>query len=228
MTQSDSLHEPVTQPLGVFIVGRPSLQNTLLARLIAERLGVRCLVRPLNLIADLTMVDDALVLLDLEGRTTDDAVVSLKALSMIGRCRSIAVINADEDIPFERYVVCPKLKGVFFRETSAENLLKGVRGIFDGECWLPRRILTSYLERTRNHRQATAAGLGALTPREVVTLKLLAGGNSNSHIARQLNVSPHTVKTHVYNVFRKINVRNRVQAAHWVLQNIDGVEVSMQ
>jgi LuxR family transcriptional regulator of csgAB operon len=228
MTQSDSFREPVTQPLGVFIVGRPSLQNTLLARLIDERLGVRCLVRPLNLIADLTMVDDALVLLDLEGRTADDAVVSLKALSMLGRCRSIALINADEDGPFERYVICPKLKGVFFRESSAENLLKGVRGIFDGECWLPRRMLTAYLERTRNRRQATATELGALTPKEVATLKLLAGGNSNSHIAQQLNVSPHTVKTHVYNVFRKINVSNRVQAAHWVLQNIDGVEINLQ
>ena len=46
-------------------------------------------------------------------------------------------------------------------------------------------------------------------------LRLLAAGNTTEHIAASLKVSPHTVKTHIYNLFRKIHVSNRVQAVHW-------------
>lgn len=225
MTHSESIGRSITRPRGVFIVGRPSLQNKLLAHLIDEQLGVLCLVRDIDGIEDFPITGNGLVLLDLEGRTVDDTVNSLRALSASVRCHNIAVINADEGSPFERYVNWPKLKGIFFRETSEEILLKGVRAIFSDECWLPRRMLSAYFEKTRNRRYLTGNAV-ALTPKEIATLKLLAGGNSNGHIAEKLNVSPHTVKTHLYNVFRKINVCNRVQAVHWALQHIEGLEVN--
>lgn len=225
MAHSEPIGSSITRPRGVFIVGRPSLQNKLLAHLIDEHLGVLCLVRDIDGIEDFPVTGNGLVLLDLEGRTVDDTVNSLRALSTSVRCHNVAVINADEGSPFERYVTWPKLKGVFFRETSEENLLKGVRAIFADECWLPRRMLSAYFERTRN-RICLASNAVALTPKEIATLKLLAGGNSNGHIAEKLNVSPHTVKTHLYNVFRKINVCNRVQAVHWALQHIEGLEVN--
>lgn len=225
MTESGPISNSITRPRGVFILGRPSLQNKLLARLIEERLGTLCLVRGVGNIEDLPVTSNGLVLLDLEGQSVEDTVNSLRALSGSVRCHNIAVVNAEGNSPFERYVVWPKLKGVFFRETSEENLLKGVQAIFNDECWLPRGMLTAYLERTRSRRHVEAAEAIVLTPKEIATLKLLVGGNSNDHIARQLNVSPHTVKTHLYNVFRKIRVGNRVQAVHWALQHIDGIEV---
>lgn len=221
VSQVDKL---ITRPRGVFILGRHSLQNKLLARLIDERLGILCLVRAVDDINNLPITANGLVLLDLEGQTIDDVTVSFRVLSGSPRCHSIAIVNADESGPFERYVVWPKLKGVFLRETSEENLLKGIQAILNDECWLPRRMLTAYLERTRSRRHVSCIQ-NALTPKEIATLKLLVGGDSNSHIAQQLNVSPHTVKTHLYNVFRKIKVDNRVQAVHWALQHIDGVEV---
>ncbi len=226
MTQPAILREPVTRSRAVFIIGRPSLQNRLLARLIDERLDVFCQVCAIEGIADLPVTANGLALLDLEGCTDDDTVNALKILSSSTCCRSIAGINVDESAQFERYVAWPELKGIFFRETSEDNLLKGIQAIFDDECWLPRRMLTAYLERTRNHRHAPSSAGVVLTPKEIATLKLLAGGNSNGHIALQLHVSPHTVKTHIYNVFRKINVSNRVQAVHWALRHIDGVEVN--
>ena len=63
--------------------------------------------------------------------------------------------------------------------------------------------------------QVQAPAAKGLTPKELETLRLLAKGDSTKHIARQLNVSPHTVKVHTSNVFRKIQVSNRVQAAQW-------------
>ncbi|MGD9332836.1 MAG: LuxR C-terminal-related transcriptional regulator [Desulfobacterales bacterium] len=59
----------------------------------------------------------------------------------------------------------------------------------------------------------------ALTPREIQVLRLLADGASNPDISEQLNISPHTVKSHVIHIFNKLNVNDRTQAAVWAVQN---------
>ena len=55
--------------------------------------------------------------------------------------------------------------------------------------------------------------LGDLTPREGQMLAMLAGGQTNSEIARDLGVSTNTVKFHLRNLYGKLNVRNRAEAA---------------
>ena len=59
-----------------------------------------------------------------------------------------------------------------------------------------------------------------LTHREIEILTMIAHGAPNSLIADQLCISPHTVKTHIYNIFKKIEVPNRLQAAFWAIKNI--------
>ena len=56
--------------------------------------------------------------------------------------------------------------------------------------------------------------LGGLTPRETEVLALLAAGKSNKEIGRELTLQEITVKLHVRNIFRKLKVRNRVEAAN--------------
>jgi len=55
--------------------------------------------------------------------------------------------------------------------------------------------------------------LRELTPRERDIIRLVAEGLSNKQIARQLNVSPGTVKVHLYNIFQKLEIRNRTVLA---------------
>jgi len=60
--------------------------------------------------------------------------------------------------------------------------------------------------------QARGVNYG-LTRRETHVLRLLAKGRSNTEIAAQLQISPHTVKSHVINIFNKLGVNDRIQAA---------------
>lgn len=62
--------------------------------------------------------------------------------------------------------------------------------------------------------------VSGLTQREVEILDLIATGFSNQQIADELFISPHTVKTHLHNIFKKINVKRRLQAALWAAQNL--------
>jgi DNA-binding NarL/FixJ family response regulator len=57
-----------------------------------------------------------------------------------------------------------------------------------------------------------AGELQSISARELEVLRLLAGGKSNKEIARQLDVSPNTVKTHVANLFEKLGARRRTEA----------------
>jgi LuxR family transcriptional regulator of csgAB operon len=196
----------------VLIVGPGSLQNRILARLIEERTGSTCSIRPADGVKG---VRASLALLDVGEASTHAAV-----LCASGAFVSIALINAGEALPVDYLVACPGVKGVFFVDTSEDSLVKGIEAIFRGEYWLPRKVLWAHLERTRTEPRAISPDAALLTRKELETLRLLATGNSNEGIAQVLKVSPHTVKTHLYNLFRKIRVNSRLQAVHWATKNL--------
>ena len=59
----------------------------------------------------------------------------------------------------------------------------------------------------------------SLTPRERETLAWLAQGASNKQIAREMDVAESTIKVHVQNILRKLNLHSRVQAAVYAVEN---------
>jgi DNA-binding NarL/FixJ family response regulator len=62
---------------------------------------------------------------------------------------------------------------------------------------------------------ATSDAQYGLTPRELEILQLVGEGHSNAHVARTLWVTEQTVKFHLSNVYRKLNVSNRTEASRW-------------
>jgi DNA-binding NarL/FixJ family response regulator len=99
---------------------------------------------------------------------------------------------------------------------------KGVRAIFQGELWIPRKILAEYMKKNTSKSQVRKMknNDANLTSREREILLLLASGAKNADIAKKLYVSPHTVRTHLHNIYRKIDVPDRFQAILWAAENL--------
>jgi DNA-binding NarL/FixJ family response regulator len=77
--------------------------------------------------------------------------------------------------------------------------------------WAGYRLTPKVAAQPFERNEAALKALG-LTDREVTVLELLAAGQANKEIARALDVSPNTVKTHVANLFQKLDVERRTQA----------------
>ena len=106
--------------------------------------------------------------------------------------------------------------GFLLKDVSAAQLVDGVRVIAGGEALLApsvtRRLLERFTPELPSVDQTLAAAIESLSPRELEILRLLANGFSNAELAAHFFVSEATVKTHLTHVFRKLQVRDRVQA----------------
>lgn len=123
--------------------------------------------------------------------------------------------------PVERLIAWPMVAGLFYRDSTQQQLCKGIEALFAGDCWLPRQLVADYLYRTRQKPKRKVKVETALTRREIQILQLTSTGATNTEIADQLNVSMHTVKTHIYNLFKKLGVANRMQAVNWAQENLE-------
>ena len=68
-------------------------------------------------------------------------------------------------------------------------------------------------------RTPERSGVAGLTRREAEILRLVARGNSNPDVARLLWITNHTVKFHLANAYRKLGIRNRIEASQWAFKN---------
>lgn len=203
------------------ILAPPSSQNRLLAGFIEKQLDVRCTVCAW---ADCLPIKTAntqqiLILIDMGAIPAEG--VQQQLLRFHNIVASIALLNADPALHDDWVARWPKVRGVFYRDTDEQQLIKGLRALRDNEYWLPRKILTESLERSRSRHAPTLDECCTLTRREKEILLAMGSGACNTEIARQLNLSPHTIKTHIYNLFKKIEVSNRVQAVSWARTHLD-------
>ncbi|WP_083882390.1 LuxR C-terminal-related transcriptional regulator [Photobacterium marinum] len=113
----------------------------------------------------------------------------------------------------------PNIVGLFYVGDGLDVVSKGMQKIISGELWLSRPLTQEIIALYRKSNSLTVQPTVKLTTREKEILQLLVMGASNNEIAESLFVSENTVKTHLYNVFKKINVKNRMQAFMWAKNN---------
>jgi DNA-binding NarL/FixJ family response regulator len=106
--------------------------------------------------------------------------------------------------------------GFLLKDVTAAQLVEGVRVVAAGEAMLAPTVTRRLLERfgavLPGGEEPTPLSLRSLTAREREILTLLASGLSNAELAARLYLSEPTIKTHLSSIFRKLGVRDRVQA----------------
>ena len=133
------------------------------------------------------------------------------------------MLNLSHELDTEELASWPHVKGIFGPSDSMDKLCQGLCSIVSGDNWLSRRLLeqllTYYKGKEANYIIEPAIEV-ELTRREVQVLQMLKDGGSNMEIADSLFISEHTIKSHLYNIFRKIEVKNRTQATSWAKRNL--------
>ncbi len=105
-------------------------------------------------------------------------------------------------------------KGYLLKDTSREELFKAVRTVNRGESLIEPAVVSRVLDRLTQLSQRVARGPDHLTlsDRELEVLQLMAKGSANKQIAGDLSITESTVKTHVANIFQKLEVNHRTEA----------------
>ncbi len=106
--------------------------------------------------------------------------------------------------------------GYLLKDAGGEALLNSIRAVRRGDMPLDPHVARHLVRGTATGRD-TPGGVH-LTRREMDVLRLVAGGLSNRQVAKDLGLSPGTVKVHVSNILGKLNVSTRTEAAVWAVQ----------
>jgi len=203
----------------IYIVGSNLFQNKLLALCLEKELAVECNCRVELTIKDLIGTAPERVCVYLADCFKRETAALEKCLETGGARRMEtlypALFNVDPILPIEQLVRKYKVRGIFYQQDDRHVLLKGMRIILKGDLWLSRRLLSTCVLGSNKKNGADTPGVTPLSGREKEVLRFLAAGLSNDEIADKMNLSPHTVKTHLYHVYKKIGVSNRLQATLW-------------
>ena len=110
-------------------------------------------------------------------------------------------------------------KGYMLKDASREELFNAVRAVYRGESQIEPGVAAKVLSRFQElSRHGPEHDRESLSEREIEVLQLIARGSANKQIAGELLISESTVKTHVGNIFRKLNVSHRTEAVTQALQ----------
>ena len=143
---------------------------------------------------------------------SNDATQLAQLLERLDGEVPVALLNIAPEQAEQLVEQYPAVRGVFYAQATPEHLLEGIQVLLDGGDWLPRLLTERLLSQWRRMRQRVG-NRPSLTLREREILKLAGQGLSNAEIAEQLNLSPHTIKSHIHNLLRKIGAANRAEAA---------------
>ena len=147
-----------------------------------------------------------LIILDLnmKGLSGLDTLKGLRAEEVDARILILTVSDAKNDI---YTLIDAGADGYLLKDTEPDVQLSQIKRIAQGEVILSDSIKNLLLE-----RKQVQDPIDTLTEREMDVLRLIATGLSNKQIAGQLFISEETVKVHIRNLLRKLNVHSRVAA----------------
>lgn len=147
----------------------------------------------------------------------------VRGLPLTNKNYETIIFNVEKRLPTEELLTFGNLKGLFYQNDEINAIARGCGEIINGQNWLPRKVTSQLLHYYRHVIAShTAPATVDITARELQILRCLQTGASNQQIAESLFISEYTVKSHLYQIFKKLSVKNRVQAIAWADQNLLG------
>ncbi len=173
-------------------------------------------------IVEATSIDEALAVLNsnaIELTLLDLSMPGTTGLSGLLRIRKafprspIVVISCHQDAQIVASVLSLGVSGYIPKSTSKEELAHAIGGVLKGAVYLPscyRGIAAG--RRSKGPAQELLKRLNELTPQQLKVLDMIRRGLQNKQIAYELNIRETTVKVHVSEILRKLNVMSRTKA----------------
>ena len=167
-----------------------------------------------ELVPDVVIMD-----LNMPGLSGVETTRHLTGMAPLARVVVLTISVDDEDV---MDAVMAGACGYLLKDSSIDELLAGIRAAADGESLISPQIAVKVLQRLRSQGKSEDAAetiRAELSDREIEVLKLIANGKDNAEIARELFISPKTVKNHISNILMKLQIENRIQAAVYAVRS---------
>ncbi len=160
--------------------------------------GLEAVELALQLSPDVVLMD-----LRMPGIDGDEATARILAERPSTRVLVLTTYETDDSI---LTAIEAGASGYLLKAAPQEELLAGIRSVARGEVALAPRIAALLVNRVQK------PAIPGLTAREIEVLSLVAQGYSNPAIAKELHLSPATIKTHLLHAFEKLDVKDRTRA----------------
>ena len=208
----------------VAIIGECHFHNQLFMEYIENKLKLRCVCKNgchHSSSVDSSLLETKILLCDCHGLTPVDIQEKFRGcLSKELENSKVVFFNLQPGDDFESVALAQGAKGVFYTSDPLDKFEKGLQAVMNDELWFSRANISKFLNKSQqlSRNRADADPSSLLTSREKQILSMMVTGCNNRNISEALCISPHTVKTHLNNIFSKIKVSDRVQAVLWAIK----------
>lgn len=150
-----------------------------------------------------------------------NGIETLRRLKDLGINSKTIMLTIHEDREYLFETMKIGANGYVLKDSDADGLIKAIRDVNHGKTYIQPSIASILVEELNEKGKIDGdyAKIESLTKREYEVLTLIAGGLNNREIANKLFISEKTVKNHVSNIFKKLEVNDRIQAAIFAFKN---------
>lgn len=142
----------------------------------------------------------------------------LKSLKSRRSKLKVLVLTVHNETEYLMKAVDIGVNGYVLKDSESAELEKAIFTVADGETYIQPSLIPA-LNAKMIETNKDAEKIKSLTKRELDVLKLLAVGMFNKEVGKRLEISERTVKNHVSNIFKKLGVTDRTQAAVFAIRN---------
>lgn len=130
----------------------------------------------------------------------------------------VLILTVHNEMDYLMKAVDIGVDGYILKDSESAELKKAIRAVRDGENYIQPSLIPTLNNQLVN-RDTDKDKISSLTNRELEVLIQVANGMFNKEISTNLNISERTVKNHISNIFKKIDVSDRTQAAVFAIKN---------